>query len=229
MSKAGSMWVEVIPLGVIESADSSCSTESHDISWLWEVPVLMSPPLSSDSHSCSGFVHNESDSVLGCNFSQLLVEVRSCHGIIQVGDWFDNYSTHVWACRFWGSDLIPHSVETSVFFSFVLVFELWHGVLCLWEGRELPVVGLGIVYIQVWVTAGQGHGRGTVGTILESNHREFGSISQVVILSVFNHSSGDCLLISLSDWSIAEMHSSCRGWSNWHDMLSDKLGKVFGW
>jgi len=122
----------------IETIKITLATKSNKIRGLIavKIPIIVSPILSTTTHSCFSLINNKGYSLFLSHLSQLPVEIWSGNLVPNTTDWFDNNGS-----TFIVFENISCYINASCFFSdiFMLVgikrvLELWE--LSFWPGES---------------------------------------------------------------------------------------------
>lgn len=103
--------------------------------------MLMSPHLAGAADTSLGLIHYEWYFVVDGNLSQSLVEVRSGHLVFESSNWLNYDCSNIFLRISSCLHNVPDFIEAAVLLSSVLVLELSHWVLHLWERCSGPVIG----------------------------------------------------------------------------------------
>jgi small-conductance mechanosensitive channel len=103
--------------------------------------MLESPHLSSAAKASFSLINYERNLVLACYLFKLSEVVRCGNVVFESRNWLDNNSTYILSTVSSLLNDISHCLETSVFFSSVLMLESRHRVLDSRERSSGPVKG----------------------------------------------------------------------------------------
>lgn len=136
-----------------ETANSCSLSKCDNISRICQIPVFTTPEFSSWPNTSLSLIDNEGDVFFLCDSSQLSIEVRCCHLILEGWNGLNDYSSHVFLNVSSLLNDILEGLDASVFFSSVLMLIICHGILDLREGSKRPIILRDLLEINLRITA----------------------------------------------------------------------------
>ncbi len=189
----------------------------------------MAPHLTSAAYTCLSLVNYERNLIIECNLSQFLIEIGSCHLILERGNGFDNNSTNILSLISSWLDGLSNFFKGSIFFSSVFMLEFSHRILNLREWSSGPIVCWNSLNVYSIITAWKCSNWISMISIFKSKDAKVWSILDLMLISILQESNSQCRLVGLSCGSIIKVYLRHARWSNWHNDFSQKISVIVSW
>ena len=124
--------------GRVETTDAALASEGHHVGWSLAVPILMSPVLSTSSHTGFGFINDKYNTLVFGHGLNFLVESGSSD-LVSIRTYWLNYDSANGSVSL--RDEVFDLFNTSVFFLKIGSFVWSEWVLKLGEVGDGPVMG----------------------------------------------------------------------------------------